>query len=391
MPRPLVSTLHQIPFDRESLPSLADPSHFRDAEQQFLQLLRTPNLDKQFRDDPELQQAATALEAAIDEAIDIAYATPQQAHSEAHSEAAVSAAHMFLQRTLYRINRLAFFWFDDLENYSNDRSIYLAQLRDRIEEPWQAWELSHMPVAEYKQLSPEQIKQRLQEGYKVDVDPPLSDGARYMREDMSLQGYRHLLAVASVDGLVEASRQSRVCAGAANDIACMIFRVLMEEYGTGRYNKKHSTFFAQMMQELGLRREVEWYFDLVPWQSLASMNQNFILTERRRHYLRYAGGLCYFEVAGPAIYRTYLAAAQRLDLSKESSGYWELHITEDERHGRQMVEDVALPLVDRYPDNAWEVLLGYDQEKFQGARAGEALVKDLKAVDNMGRTPADDI
>lgn len=35
-------------------------------------------------------------------------------------------------------------------------------------------------------------------------------------------------SAASVDGLVEASRQSRVCAGAANDIACMIFRVLME-------------------------------------------------------------------------------------------------------------------------------------------------------------------
>lgn len=52
-------------------------------------------------------------------------------------------------------------------------------------------------------------------------------------------------------------------------------------------------------------------------------------------------------MAGPAIYRTYLAAARRLDLSNESSGYWELHITEDERHGRQMVEDVALPLVDR--------------------------------------------
>jgi hypothetical protein len=48
-------------------------------------------------------------------------------------------------------------------------------------------------------------------------------------------------------------------------------------------------------------------------------------------------------------------------------------------------------LLRRYPDNAWEVLLGYDQEKFQGARAGEALVKDLKAVDSMGRTPADDI
>lgn len=70
----------------------------------------------------------------------------------------------------------------------------------------------------------------------------------------------------------------------------------LQEYGTGRYNKKHSTFFATMMRELGLNEENEFYFDLVPWQSLASMNHNFLLTERRRHYLRYAGGLTFFEV-----------------------------------------------------------------------------------------------
>ncbi len=33
---------------------------------------------------------------------------------------------------------------------------------------------------------------------------------------------------ASVDGLVEASRQSRVCGGAANEVMCAVFRVLME-------------------------------------------------------------------------------------------------------------------------------------------------------------------
>ena len=53
------------------------------------------------------------------------------------------------------------------------------------------------------------------------------------------------------------------------------------------------------------------------------------------------------QVAGPSIYRVYLAAARRLGLSDDAAGYWELHIREDERHGRQMVEDVALPLVDR--------------------------------------------
>jgi hypothetical protein len=31
-------------------------------------------------------------------------------------------------------------------------------------------------------------------------------------------------------------------------------------------------------------------------QGLAAANHNFLLTERRRHYLRYLGGLTFFEV-----------------------------------------------------------------------------------------------
>ena len=36
------------------------------------------------------------------------------------------------------------------------------------------------------------------------------------------------VAAGSVDGLTEASRQSRVCGGVANEIMCAVFRVLME-------------------------------------------------------------------------------------------------------------------------------------------------------------------
>ena len=72
---------------------------------------------------------------------------------------------------------------------------------------------------------------------------------------------------------------------------------MVQEYGTGRFNKKHSTFYAAMMRELGLSDETESYLHLVPWQSLAAMNHNFLLTERRRHYLRYLGGLTFFEVS----------------------------------------------------------------------------------------------
>jgi hypothetical protein len=51
--------------------------------------------------------------------------------------------------------------------------------------------------------------------------------------------------------------------------------------------------------------EPEQYLDLVPWEGLAGANHNFLLTERRRNYLRYSGGLSFFEINGPAGVKGY--------------------------------------------------------------------------------------
>lgn len=63
-----------------------------------------------------------------------------------------------------------------------------------------------------------------------------------------------------------------------------------------RLHKKHSTFFASMMAELGLEPQPEGYMDTAPWQLLACANHNFLLSERRAHYLRWgesAGHCCH--------------------------------------------------------------------------------------------------
>ena len=342
---------------------------YASAEERFITLLELENLDQQLR---QQQHLADEFEAAIERALTEAYADDGQGNE---------AAHWFVQRVLYRINRLKLFWYDDLRRYTNERSPYLMQIRERIETPWQQWELAQMNVAALKAIdSPEKVKQALRDRAAADLDPALSEDSHYIREEMPLEGYRHLLAIASFDGLVEASRLSRILGGAANEIQCTLVRVLLEEYGGGRLARKHSTFFAQMMEELNLHTEPEAYFDIVPWQVLASINHNFLLTECKRHFLRYNGGLAYFEVAGPAAYRNYLAAAQRLNLSKTASGYWDLHIREDERHGQWMMDDVTLPLADRYPQDAWELVLGYDQEKQLGDRASAAVVRSIKAA-----------
>lgn len=120
-------------------------------------------------------------------------------------------------------------------------------------------------------------------------------------------------------------------------------------------------------------------------QVLASANHNFTMTERRRFYLRYLGGLAYFEVlelgcmqhaqgvplplpvgctcggagcaltrmlpavplahaltlhtraqiSGPAVYSTYLQAAQRLGLSERASEYWWVQAARPPKHASQ--------------------------------------------------------
>lgn len=336
------------------------------AEQQFIELLTTENLDRKLVAEPALNRE---FERTLFEAVSAAY---QNGSSD-------DAAHLFLQRVLYRINRLNLFWYDDLRHYTNERSLYLYKVRDQIESAWQEWELAQIDVAALQNLD---VKQALKERGQQDLDPPLSEQSRYLRSQMTTAGYRHLLAIGSFDGLVEGSRLSRILGGAANEIQCTLVRVLLEEYGNGRCSRKHSTFFAAMLAEFGMNTEPEGYFDLVPWQVLACANHNFLMTECKRHFLRYNGALTYFEVAGPSAYRNYLAAAQRLELSDAAMGYWELHIREDERHGRWMLDDVALPLAQMYPDQAWELVLGYDQEKLMGDRAASAVVQSIRKAEN---------
>jgi hypothetical protein len=182
--------------------------------------------------------------------------------------------------------------------------------------------------------------------------------------------------------LVEASQLSRTLGGVSNEIHAMMTRVFLEEYGGGRLHRKHSTFFSAMLRELGMNTEPEAYFDLVPWEVLASINHSFLLSERKRFYLRYVGGLLYTEISVPTAFDNYRAAAQRLKLPEAARGYWDLHIKEDKRHGQWMLHDVALPLAEKYPESAWEIILGYDQQKLISDRAGAGIARSVRAVES---------
>jgi len=347
---------------------------FAKAEAQFALLMEMDELDQRIFSGPSI---AREFEQALAFALRPAFG----------SVAGNYPHHLFLQRVLYRINRLKFFWYDDLSNYKNERSDYLRQVQHRIESAWEPWELSQL--ASERSIDGEEVTDGLRRRAAADLAPTPSQEAIYFRDHMGIAGYRRLLQIASLDGLVEASQLSRTLGGVSNEIHAMMTRLLVEEYGGGRLNRKHSSFFSHMLEELDITALPEAHFEVVPWEVLATINHSFLLSERKRFYLRYVGGLLYTEISVPAAFNNYRLAAERLGMSEKAKGYWDLHIKEDERHGRWMLNDVALPLARMYAGNASELILGYDQQRFMSDRAGKATAEVVKQVDYADQLKSD--
>ncbi len=349
-----------------SLGTLADIDIFREGEESFTNLLQHADLDQYISDRPRcLESFEHVLGLAMVEAYEGQPTSPK--------------AHLFLQRILYRINRLKLFWYDDLENYANENSAFLFSLRAKIDTSWQDFETQNINILGLQDLD---VATALHERTTEDLKPKPSQTGLFFRNEMSQAGYHRLLAITSLDGLVEASQLSRVIGGVSNEVQAMLTKILLEEYGGGKLARKHSTFFSAMLSEFGMNTTPEAYFEIVPWEVLANINHSFTICERKRNFLRYIGSLLYFEISVPAAFQNYKIAGERLGLSEHAISYWDIHIKEDLRHGQWMLNEVALPLISRYQDSAWEILLGYDQQRFLSNRASQAIALSVRQAES---------
>lgn len=342
---------------------------YESAETNVVELLDMPDLDGRASADP-------AIMAPLREVIDAATCRAWAAET-AGADPRADDARGFCQRVLYRLNRLRLYWFDSPAAYINERSRSLLDLQDCIEGPWQTW------LARRVALEPRDIADPLaaiRQWVARDLEPIDSPFHQFFTREVDVEGYKRLLQIGSLNGLVEASQLSRTLGGAAGDVQCMLTRILFEEYGGGRAQRKHSTYFAVMLEQLGLSAEPEAYFEYAPWEVLAVINQAFYLAENKRFFIRFCGAFTYTEVSTPVSFRSYAAAARRLSLSDGRDDYWTLHIREDERHGQWMVEKVAKPMLERFPDFARDLLSGYAQQRFIEADAANATLRACQDI-----------
>lgn len=292
-------------------------------------------------------------------------------------DASRAALRLDTQRALYAINRLRLYWCDDPGAYDNERSRVLADFQDLLEAPWQRWLAERVSTDE---LEPVNAESTLRNWAERDLTPHPTPEGGWIAEEMSGDGYRRLLEIVSLNALAESSQLSRAVGGAASPAQSMMFRILMEEYGAGRLEKKHSTYFARMLEAQGMSTKPEAYFLRVPWEVLSSINQAFYLAENKRFYLRFCGAFTYTELSTPVSFAGYARAAARLGFTDGHSDYWALHVREDARHGPWMLERVALPLLEQFPERRRDMLFGYAEQRSVENMAGAAVARACRAA-----------
>jgi len=266
--------------------------------------------------------------------------------------------HTVLQRVLYRINRLNFFGMTIYD--ATLTGALLLAVRDRMKHPGSNgnWHNSVAALQSRCETSTDWAPR--------DVDPPLSEDGRYHKS-------RWLgLATAECDRLFRwrSKAAAFLLGGAANEVQSTLTG-FTRGYGNGRLTRKHSTFLPRCCLSWRWTPNLRHTFSALGSSQLAR-NHNFLMTERKRYFLRYNGGWCISRWRDLPAYRNYLAAAQRLGLSGGGDGL--LGAAHQRRTTRSLDVGWRSFAMEQYPDDAWGPPLGYDQERLMGDRAGAAVV-----------------
>lgn len=297
-------------------------------------------------------------------------------------------AHRFLQRILYQINvQLNRLNADRSQPLTPERDTYLHSLRNQIEKVWQRWELAQFELDALQKVS---VEQTLNERIVADSNSISAENDRFFRTQMTQAGYQRLIAIAPIDELAAASHLCRTLSATSKDhsIPTEFTRLFLQDDYLAPLNRPYSIYFKKMVVDLGMDTEPETYFNLVPWEVLALHNQAFLLTREKNYLLQYVGGLLYLEVAVPAAFTHYQVAAQRLGLPSVVINYWDLHTRLHAEDGYQMLDKVVLPLANQCPKQAWELILGYDQQRAMSRRAVAAIASSVRAAERAERAIA---
>jgi quercetin dioxygenase-like cupin family protein len=168
------------------------------------------------------------------------------------------------------------------------------------------------------------------------------------KSNYPVQAAELLLMQHGLDFLVEASHMARYVLGDFGKLQSHLFRVLLDEYGYGVHERKHSSLFKAALNSVGLRTNTHAYWQFYLNTSFLLNNYFHRITRQQEEFFQYLGAITLAEnLFGPYCRHT-AATLQKVYGEKVDVRYYHEHAHIDQHHGRMTLEEMLLPAIDLY-------------------------------------------
>ncbi len=133
---------------------------------------------------------------------------------------------------------------------------------------------------------------------------------------------------------------------------------LWDESGRGNRQEAHVRTFRDLLDTCGLTQTRSNHIDALSWQGCAGHNLFMMAALSRAHYWKLLGVMAVTELIDPASYEKVVRGCRRLGFAEGDYRYYSEHVEIDVVHGRGWLENVIVPLIERTPAAASDIVFG---------------------------------
>ena len=148
--------------------------------------------------------------------------------------------------------------------------------------------------------------------------------------------------------------------GLSGDMKLALAENFWDEMGLGKLEDMHTVMFERSTsyaRGILARRGID-VRSAIPAAALKNGNLLLMYALRRQYGPRLLGALTILEHTAPYRFSRTVRALRRLGAPETAISYHDLHVTVDANHGKQLIERVLMPMVQRGPDVLREICIG---------------------------------
>ena len=191
--------------------------------------------------------------------------------------------------------------------------------------------------------------------------------------------YRDFLLQSSADLLAEASASALGVVGDFGAPQSALFRILIDEFGYGAHERKHSVLYQAVMQGFGLCDQYSSYFPLFDTVALELHNTIHYLFQNPRNFFMQVGFLLYAETAYQRSTQDHFRYLRQFHPDIDARYFGE-HAHIDLHHSKMVIDEVITPMVMAYGSEVGvEIIAGAELTRATFASAGAHLLAVSKA------------